>query len=349
MPEMKKAAAIVLLLIAAIAAAAVWRTPRHRYILGIAAIMKNEKPYLKEWLEYHLLQGVEHFYLCDNGSTDGTETYLAPYIESGMITYIKLPGVNQQLACYEKIVAEYKHQAEWLAIIDLDEYLVPLKAPNMPEFLKEFSDVAEVSLHWMNYGNNGAFFRPDGLSAEFFTAHARFLNHTVKSIVRPEKVIGFKAFGSNHYIRVNGRSVNEYHKPVSFMLDFNISADKARINHYITRSFAEFAYKKGRGHPEGTPIDYSYYFFHNENDVKGDTSMLRFLPELKRRMRRSPLADVSLPRPEDLPESFADFYFTPEEASQVLERKISEPMGFYEIEEAYKNRQYPSYLPFDEK
>lgn len=41
--------------------------------------MKNEKPYLKEWLEYHLLQGVEHFYLCDNGSTDGTDAYLEPY------------------------------------------------------------------------------------------------------------------------------------------------------------------------------------------------------------------------------------------------------------------------------
>lgn len=57
--------------------------------------MKNEKPYLKEWLEYHLLQGVEHFYLCDNGSTDGTDAYLEPYVAKGVITYIPLPGVDQ--------------------------------------------------------------------------------------------------------------------------------------------------------------------------------------------------------------------------------------------------------------
>ncbi len=46
-----------------------------------------------------------------------------------------MPGVNQQLACYEKIVSEYRDQNKWLAIIDLDEFLVPLKANTIREFL----------------------------------------------------------------------------------------------------------------------------------------------------------------------------------------------------------------------
>lgn len=209
-------------------------------------------------------------------------------------------------------------------------------------FLKEFDDVSEVSLHWMNYGDSGAFTRSSGLITEFFTSHGRFLNHTVKSIVRPEKVIDFKAFGSNHYVRVNGASVNEYHKPVNFMLNMNISADKARINHYIIKSFAEFLYKKGRGHPEGTPIDFSYYFFHNKNDIKGDETMFRFLPLLKKRMAKSPLADIPLPVVENLPESFDEYYFSPEIASGVLNQNVSTPLNFYELETLYK-KQRPQY------
>lgn len=80
--------------------------------------MKNEKPYLKEWLEYHLLQGVEQFYLCDNGSTDGTDAYLEPYVAKGVITYIPLPGVDKQAECYEKsLPGTAGKQSGWLLLI----------------------------------------------------------------------------------------------------------------------------------------------------------------------------------------------------------------------------------------
>lgn len=311
------------------------------YNLSIVAIMKNEKPYLKEWIEYHLLQGVEHFYLCDNDSTDGSEQYLEPYIKKGTITYIKKTGKNQQLSCYEDVVKEYKDQTKWLAIIDLDEFLVPLKADDMQEFLKEFDDVSEVSLYWMNYGDNEAISRKDSLVTEFFTSHGKFLNHTVKSIVRPEKVVDFKAFGSNHYVKVEGKSVNENHQPINFMLGFNISADKARVNHYILKTFGEFLYKKSRGHPEGTAIDYSYYFFHNDNSIKNDKSMLRFLPKLKKRMQKSPLKDVPLPQL-SVPNSFDELYFSKEEASQILNKEIKENMSFKAIGKKYKEA-HPQY------
>lgn len=316
-------------------------TPSKNF-LSVVAILKNEKPYIKEWLEYHMMQGVEHFYLCDNDSTDGIKEYLKPYIDKKIITYIPQSGINQQKACYEKVVSQYKHQTEWLAIIDLDEYLVPLKEKTIAKFLEEFDDVAEVSLHWMNYGDNGAISRNNGLITEFFTSHAKALNHTVKSIVRPDKVIDFDSFGSNHYVKVDGKSVNEYHKPVNNMLNFNISGDKARINHYITKTFAEFHHKKNRGHPEGWSIHYVYYFFHNDNTVTNDTTMQHFLPNLKKRMKKSPLKDVALPMPENFPTSFDDFYFTKEQASEILGYEVAEPMKFHDVEKAYKNKK-PKY------
>ena len=312
------------------------------YDLSIVAIMKNEKPYLKEWIEYHRLVGVEHFYLCDNDSTDGSKEYLTPYIKKGLITYIAMPGINKQMVCYDKVVNEYKNKTKWLAIIDLDEFLVPLKAKNMREFLKEFNDESEVSLHWMIYGDSHAIRRDEGLVTEFFTSHGRYLNHTVKSIVRPKDVIDFKAVASNHYVKVRGKSVNENHQPVSYMLNMNISGEKARVNHYILKTYEEFLHKKSRGHPEGIALKSGYYFFHNENDIKDNTSMQRFLPALKERMKKSLLPDVPLPRVENLPESFDELYFTAEEASQILNRPITQPMNFYEVEKVYKNN-YPRY------
>lgn len=310
----------------------------NKHFLSIVAILKNEKPYIKEWLEYHLMQDVEHFYLCDNDSTDGIKEYLAPYINRGIITYIHQPGKNQQKACYEKVVNQYNDKTEWLAIIDLDEYLVPLKEKTIAKFLKEFEDASEVSLHWMNYGDNGAISRDSGLITEFFTAHAKALNHTVKSIVRPDKVIDFNSFGSNHYVKVEGKSVNEYHKPVSFMLSYNISGDKARVNHYITKTFAEFHHKKSRGHPEGNPINYIYYFYHNDNSVTNDTVMQRFLPKLKRRMQKSPLEDVVIPVPDNFPKSYEEFYFSKDEASNILGHQVQEAMKYYDVEKAYKDK-----------
>ena len=51
------------------------------YDLAIVAIFKDEGKYLKEWLDYHLLAGVDHFYLYNNDSSDDYAEVLAPYVE----------------------------------------------------------------------------------------------------------------------------------------------------------------------------------------------------------------------------------------------------------------------------
>ena len=51
------------------------------YDLAVVAIMKNAGPYIKEWLDYHLLAGVEHFFIYDNDSLDNMKEVLQPYIE----------------------------------------------------------------------------------------------------------------------------------------------------------------------------------------------------------------------------------------------------------------------------
>ncbi|MDR0319707.1 MAG: glycosyltransferase family 92 protein [Rickettsiales bacterium] len=93
--------------------------------LSILAIAKNEGPYFREWIEFHKMMGVEKFYIYDNESTDDTKEILAPYIKSGLVEYTWWPGIKQQTKAYKDAIAKYKFDTQWLAIIDLDEFLVP--------------------------------------------------------------------------------------------------------------------------------------------------------------------------------------------------------------------------------
>ena len=51
-----------------------------KYNVAICAIFKNEGPYLKEWLEFNHLIGIEHFFMYNNNSEDNYLELLNPYI-----------------------------------------------------------------------------------------------------------------------------------------------------------------------------------------------------------------------------------------------------------------------------
>ena len=106
-----------------------------KYYLTVCAIAKNEGPYFKEWIEWHRKQGVEKFYIYDNESTDCTKEVLEPYIESGLVEYRYWPGQKQQLATYDDCFERHRLEARWIAVIDLDEFIVPMQDRSIPEFL----------------------------------------------------------------------------------------------------------------------------------------------------------------------------------------------------------------------
>jgi hypothetical protein len=45
---------------------------------AICAVFRDEAPYLAEWVEFHRLVGVEHFFLYDDRSRDASRDVLAP-------------------------------------------------------------------------------------------------------------------------------------------------------------------------------------------------------------------------------------------------------------------------------
>ena len=88
------------------------RASSHQRFLTVATMFKNERRWLREWLEFYLMMGVEHFLLYDNNSTDHPVEILEPYIEAGYVTYISWPPQGK-LSPWKVTTLQEMEQWEW--------------------------------------------------------------------------------------------------------------------------------------------------------------------------------------------------------------------------------------------
>lgn len=270
-----------------------------QYYLSICAMFNDEAPYLKEWIEYHRMVGVEHFWLYNNNSTDDYLKVLKPYISKGIVELIDWPGADGvnylpiQRKAYNHCIENCGKKTSWLAVIDIDEFVIPVKKPNLVAFLAEFDKqphIGGITINWQVYGTSGLATLPkDKLMVESLTYKAPTMfeegrpNHQViKSIVRPEAVHTMDvhlAIYKKGFRTFPGKSIG-VHQP--------IEVDKIRINHYWTRA-EDFLYnvKIGRRIRCMTPdeIEVVLNSIPNFNLVE-DRIMDRFIPKLKQRMKK---------------------------------------------------------------
>lgn len=220
-----------------------------KYYLAVCAIAKNEGPYFKEWIEWHRKMGVEKFYIYDNESSDCTREELAPYIDSGLVEYNYFPGSRRQLAAYDDCLENHRFDARWIAVIDLDEFIVPVKDKSIPAFLKRFENVPVVEINWLVYGSGGAKKKMPGGVMERFKRHSlpgHILNRHVKSIVNPRRV--FSMIGCHEVARISGKAFDSHGSPINRNFhDREPQQDVIRINHYAVKSYEEFLSKRARG------------------------------------------------------------------------------------------------------
>lgn len=234
--------------------------PQH--YLAICAIAKNEAPYFSEWIEWHRSRGVEKFYIYDNESTDNILQVLDPYIQTGLVEYAHFPGTAVQLAAYDDCLRRHRLDCRWLAIIDIDEFIVPVRDANIPEFLSRFEDFAAVEINWLCYGSGGQKEKRPGGVMERFKCHAELdheLNCHVKTILDPRRVCNM--IGCHEAARVSGKTADSHGNVVTENFRRRQPQhDVIRINHYAVKSFEEFMQKRARGRARGKqrtrPMDY---------------------------------------------------------------------------------------------
>ena len=91
-----------------------------KYKLVIVAIFKNEAIAMREWLHHYIKQGVEHFYMIDNGSTDDWGSQM----EGFPVTVYSDTEKHKQTQHYnDYFLEEVKRNSEWVMVVDLDEFI----------------------------------------------------------------------------------------------------------------------------------------------------------------------------------------------------------------------------------
>lgn len=175
--------------------------------LTITTLTKNSASYITEWIEYHLLVGVDHFYILDNESTDNLFHTLKPYIVKGIVTYVPWKDYfyrdvkfQNNLKTQQKGLAYaiglYGCQSHWTALIDDDEFIVPKNGRSIKGVLKDYSDYGGLALGWAWFGSNGHISRPEGLVIESYTRRKAKLDILYKTIIQPKY---FKRIKTVHY------------------------------------------------------------------------------------------------------------------------------------------------------
>ncbi len=282
---------------------------KYRYYLAACAFFQNEAPYLKEWIEYHRIQGVEHFYLYNNGSTDNYLEVLTPYIAQNVVELTDWPcapsvqaWMSDQMKAYNHCIKQCKDDVQWLAVIDIDEFIVPLDRENLVAFLKDYDskpEVGAIKINWQLYGTSNLPCIPPGklmIESLIFKAPWNYYpaangvmkmpkdidNAQVKSVVRPRAVKKFQIhIVDEHYpgfYSIPREHIDACRQP--------IQVDRICINHYWTRAedflhTVKFARRKRIMDEENLAV-----LMQKLQDLNHEknTFIHKWLPELKRRL-----------------------------------------------------------------
>lgn len=260
------------------------KTKKFSNELAITAIMKNEGPYLKEWLDFHILVGVTKFYLYDNESTDNTAEILKPYIKQGIVDYTYWPGKIQQVPSYNDSIKKHSLETRWMAFIDLDEFLVPVNHTTITDYLKTLpTNFAQLVIGWIIYGSSGHKEKQNGLIIENYKKHAS-KNWGVKSIVNPRLTYSVT---NPHVHKVAGFTIDENGKKLGRIIQTekrNITTNKIRCNHYVTKSLEEYTARQKRGSAAQAVTNHrsmEKFKMYDKNEIYDDI-MDKYIEKLKK-------------------------------------------------------------------
>ena len=236
----------------------------------IVACMKNEAPYIVEWVAYHRATGIDNFLIYTNGCEDGTDEILGRLDALGIVHHRlnddwkgKSP---QQHALNQSLKEEVIRNADWIIHIDVDEFMnVRCGNGTLDDFLAAVPDATNVAMTWRLFGHNGVTGLKDDLVIDQFdTCAPRFCP-------KPHTVWGFKTMVRN----IGAYAKLSCHRPNKLRDDFRdrvkwvngsgkdmtrdaaengwrsskrtVGYDLLQLNHYALRSAESYLVKRQRG------------------------------------------------------------------------------------------------------
>ncbi|WP_407492712.1 glycosyltransferase family 2 protein [Pseudooceanicola sp. MF1-13] len=288
----------------------------------IVGCMKNEAPYIVEWVAYHRAIGFDNFLIYTNDCTDGTDEILQRLDQLGIVQHRNNDGWKGRspqthaldIAPQEPVL----QQADWIAHIDVDEF-VNVRCGNgtLDDFFARVPQATNVAMTWRLFGHGGVTDLADRPVIEQFTACAP------KFCPKPHTVWGFKTLFKNigAYSKLSCHRPNKLADVMAGQVQWvngsgaiatkelikngwrnskkSIGYDLIQLNHYALRSADSYLIKRQRGralHVDRS-IGLNYWIRMDWCDYR-DITIHRNLPRLRAEMDRL-LADSELKRLHD--------------------------------------------------
>lgn len=272
--------------------------------------VKNEGPFVLEWIAYGRVIGIQDFLFYSNDCDDGTDTLLDALDAQGVITHLPNPAKGRKFQL-EALRHARKHPvvtgADWLWNADVDEFLnIHCGTGSLPELIHACGDPDAISITHQYFANNGIETYEDApIIAQFQHSHNpdiwcdRF-DIEVKTLLRPTFPAGY--FGVHRPYLPDDMARDQYPKwtdgsgrkvPNRFLVNegekrqFGYRARGARklatINHYALRSLDSYLVKSDRGDANRDFRFFDDSYWRDRNDAAHhDRRILRHLPALKK-------------------------------------------------------------------
>ncbi|MGR3485973.1 MAG: glycosyltransferase family 2 protein [Paracoccaceae bacterium] len=244
--------------------------------ITLVSTLKNEGPYLLEWLAYHRSVGVTDFVLFSNDCTDGSNLMLNRLDAMGVVRHYDNPlgpRMDPQRAAYSRAgrMADVR-ASDWVVIVDGDEFVnVHAGDRTIPALIEACGAPDAISLNWRLMGSGGAGPMTEGVGpgqlvterftrGSSFTAPENGLVRGFKTLFRPDR------FG---YFGVHRPKWNERDRPERDAVDWRngsggpmgerivhkgwrssdaeFGAEFGQVNHYAVKARADFLLKRLRG------------------------------------------------------------------------------------------------------
>lgn len=294
--------------------------PRANDRILIVTTMRNEGPFILEWLAHHRAIGVTDFLVYTNDCTDGTDTMFDLLQEKGIVEHRINPfretGERPQHAAYhDASETELAKAADWVICMDVDEYInIHTGDGTLDALFAAVPDATLISLTWRLFGNaDVATFEDRPITEQFFAA-ARDITR------KPHQAWGFKTLFRNlgHYKKFGVHRpkglrpeyldeinwVNGSGKPMpanTLRTGWRSNAatfgyDLVTLNHYALRSAESFLVKRDRGRVNHVERDQGLgYWFRMNHNAEENKSIQRSNPAMRAELARL-MADLDIAR-----------------------------------------------------
>ncbi|MEM7090642.1 MAG: glycosyltransferase family 2 protein [Pseudomonadota bacterium] len=276
----------------------------------IVGCMKNEAPYIVEWVAYHRAIGVDNFLIYTNGCTDGTAEILDRLQAMGILEHRDNDNWKgnspQQFALNRAMKEPVVTNADWIIHIDVDEFInVRCGNGTLQDFLERVPEATNVAMTWRLFGHNGVTRLADEFVIDQFdTCAPKFCPkpHTVWGFKTMFKNIGAYAKLSCHrpnkldealrdqvrWVNGSGRDMTQEAADNGWRSSKkSVGYDLIQLNHYALRSAESFLIKRQRGralHVDRS-IGLNYWIRMDWSDFR-DITIKRNLPRLRAEFER---------------------------------------------------------------